>query len=126
MDNNELLPAPSDAEMAAAAKRARQRFGHFIKKAAMEPVNKVLEINTGHIWENNYTQFARLLSEIYGLPLSTEQYEQLKESMDLGYEDIDEIFDRAMLEFERAKRGQPVRKTTPPRELEEFVDGSSI
>ena len=78
------------------------------------------------LWHNNHTQFARLLAEIYSLPLTTEQYEQLKASMDLGYEDIDELFERAMLEWDRAKKGLPVRQETPQKELEAFVDGSSV
>jgi hypothetical protein len=77
-------------------------------------------------WDDNYCQFARLLAEICALPLSTEQYEQLKDAMDLDYEDIDEVFDRAMLEWGRAKQGQVVRKRTPAGELEAFVDGSSV
>lgn len=77
-------------------------------------------------WNNNHTQFARLLSEIRAMGLTTAQYETLKAEMDLGYEDIDEVFDRAQLEWEQAKTGQPVRKTTPYDELERFVDGSSV
>ncbi len=77
-------------------------------------------------WDDNYIQFCRLLAEIRAVSLTTEQYDQLQESMDLGYEDIDEVFDRAQLEWERAKKGQPVRNTTPHQELEAFVDGSSV
>lgn len=77
-------------------------------------------------WENNHTQFARLLAEIYALPLTAKQYEQLKASMDLGYEDIDELFERAMLEWERAKKHKPVRKETPEKELEAFCDGNAV
>lgn len=77
-------------------------------------------------WENNHVQFARLLAEIYALPLNVKQYHGLMESMDLGYEDIDEIFERASLEWGRAKKGKPVRKVTPEKELEAFADGSSV
>ena len=77
-------------------------------------------------WDNNYIQFARLLAEIYSAAgLTTEQYEQLKASMDLGYEDIDEIFERAMLEFERVKIGKLVRKVTPQKELEEALEAAT-
>lgn len=76
-------------------------------------------------WDNNHIQFARLLAEIQALPLTTEQYEQLKASMDLGYEDIDEVFERASLEWERAKKGEPVREQTPQAELDAYTDGSA-
>jgi hypothetical protein len=77
-------------------------------------------------WDNNHTQFARLLAEIAALPLTTEQYEQLKASMDLGYEDIDEVFERAGLEWERAKKGEPVRECTPQAELDAYTDGTAV
>jgi len=78
-------------------------------------------------WNNNHTQFARMLSEIRASGcLTTEVYAALQESMELGCDDIDEVFDRAQLEWERAKKGQPVRKTTPHGELEAFVDGSAV
>ena len=54
------------------------------------------------------------------------QNETLKESMDLGYEDIDDIFERAALEWNRAKTGESVREVTPEDELEEWCDGNSL
>ena len=77
-------------------------------------------------WDNNYLQFARLLDEIRCLGLSTEQYDTLMEAMDLGYEDIDELFERAALEWHRAKQGMPVREQTHSDELEDWVDGSAV
>ena len=77
-------------------------------------------------WEDNYAQFARLLDEIRCLSLTPEQYEALEESMDLGYEDIDEVLERAALEWHRAKLGQDVRQFTPHDELSAWVDGSAV
>jgi len=77
-------------------------------------------------WENNHIQFCRLLAEIRTVSLTTEQYDQLQESMDLGYEDIDEVFARAEIEWMRVKDNKPVRQTTPEDEIEEFLDGSAI
>jgi uncharacterized protein (UPF0128 family) len=77
-------------------------------------------------WDNNHIQFCRLLAEIRAVSLTTEQYDQLQESMDLGYEDIDEVFARAEIEWMRVKDNKPVRQTTPEDEIEEFLDGSAI
>jgi len=77
-------------------------------------------------WNNNHLQFARLLSEIRAMGLTAEQSEQLKQSMRLHQDEIDEVFDRAQLEWERAKRGQPVRKTTPHKEYMAFIDESCV
>lgn len=97
-------------------------------KDAKTALLKDLEAAAGPVicWDNNHTQFARLLAEIYALPLNVKQYHGLMASMDLGYEDIDELFERAMLEWGRAMKDKPVRKETPERELEAFVDGSSV
>lgn len=88
-------------------------------KATTVPANR---------WENNHTQFARLLAEIYRLPLTAAQYEKICEHMDLaGYEDVDELFERASLEWElHLKCGGPVREVTPQKELEAYTDGSSV
>ena len=72
-------------------------------------------------WNHNHIQFARLLSELRAIELTPDQYGELCASMDLGRDDIDELFDRAQLEWERAKAGMPVRKTTPHREFMAFV-----
>jgi hypothetical protein len=53
-------------------------------------------------WENNEIQFPRLLAEIFGI-LTNEQIDFLCESMDLTADDIDELFHRANLEWEKIK-----------------------
>lgn len=55
-------------------------------------------------WENDFVQFARMLSEINStVDLPPEDWKKLEESMDLEIGDIDNIFDRAMEVFERSK-----------------------
>lgn len=72
-------------------------------------------------WENNHVQFCRLLAEMaMVVDFTTPQLAALRESMDLEQEEIDALFDRAMIEFERVKVGKPVRTVTPEREIETF------
>lgn len=57
-----------------------------------------------NLWKNNRVQFARLLSEIRAIGLTREQYDQLMESMDLPEREyIDEIFERAEIEWQKQK-----------------------
>lgn len=66
------------------------------------------------LWDNNHIQFARLISELASLGVPNSKHlKQLCESTDLSVEEIENIFDRAAVEWERAKRCQPVRKHTP-------------
>jgi hypothetical protein len=58
-----------------------------------------------NLWENNRVQFIRLISEINAIGLSPEQYQELSESMDLEIEFIDELFDRAEVEWQEHKKG---------------------
>jgi hypothetical protein len=65
-----------------------------------------------------------MLAEIGSVvELSVDQWSDLCESTGLTQDDIDEVFDRAQIEFERAKRGEPVRKATPVAELERYQNG---
>jgi len=57
-----------------------------------------------NLWENNRVQFIRLISEINAIGLSPEQYQELSESMDLEIEFIDELFDRAEVEWQEHKK----------------------
>lgn len=69
-------------------------------------------------WDNNYLQFVRLISEIGGVQLTKKQVKSLAVSMDLSVDDVNELFDRAHIEWERAKYGYyNVRKYTPRKEL---------
>ena len=54
-------------------------------------------------WLDNSIQFPRLLAEIIGVGLSDEQWESLLETMDLGSDELNELFDRAQSEWEKAK-----------------------
>lgn len=54
------------------------------------------------LWDNDLIQFARLLDEIRATQENLD-YDSLCESMDLEPDDIDELFERAMKVFERAK-----------------------
>lgn len=80
-----------------------------------------MEAALSALWQNNHIQFARLLSEIAGLSLTADQMAELADQMDLEIPDINRLFDRAMLEWERAKDGKPVRQETPPDEIEAFL-----
>ncbi len=56
-------------------------------------------------WVDNNIQFPRLLAEIkMVVTLTPKQKKQLCQSMELEFEKIEEIFDRALTEFNGAKR----------------------
>jgi len=55
------------------------------------------------LWADNRIQFPRLLAEINSVGLTPKQYRDLSESMDLTTEEIDELFDRAIQEWEAIK-----------------------
>ena len=60
-------------------------------------------MNFFSVWEDNTIQFTRLLAEINATGLTTEQYQQICDSTDLGVMDIDELLERAEKEFEEIK-----------------------
>ena len=56
-------------------------------------------------WDNNYVQFARLIAEINAtFPISFDEWEGLKESMDLNDAELNDLFERATEVFETAKK----------------------
>ena len=62
------------------------------------------------IWEDISIQFPRLLAEICAtVDISPEDFEALKESMDLSKEEINELFDRAQEEWEEIKQEHALR-----------------
>jgi hypothetical protein len=52
-------------------------------------------------WNNDPIQFMRLLSEIRGCQLTSEQYADLSASMDLSFDEIDEVLERASAAWEK-------------------------
>ena len=55
-------------------------------------------------WKNNNIQFPRLLAEIDAVVEFTgQQKDELCISMDLEWSDIEEIFERAQIEFDKIK-----------------------
>lgn len=60
-------------------------------------------MNFFSVWDDNTIQFTRLLAEINATGLTTEQYQQICDSTDLGVMDIDELLERAEKEFEEIK-----------------------
>ena len=55
-------------------------------------------------WNNNKIQFPRLLAEIASSSaLTDEVMSELRESMDLSNDEINELFDRAQNEWNRIK-----------------------
>lgn len=55
------------------------------------------------LWQYNHIQFPRLLSEIIGVGLSEEQWDDILENMDLESDELSELFDRAQSEWESIK-----------------------
>ena len=53
-------------------------------------------------WENNNIQFPRLLAEIVATQCNLD-FAALCESMDLTVDEVDELFDRAQMEWEIIK-----------------------
>lgn len=62
------------------------------------------------MWSRNEIQFPRLLAELNAVGLTRRQWQQLSESMDLAFEDIDELFSRAEDEWGRIKEGRPPKR----------------
>ena len=62
-------------------------------------------------WRDNHIQFPRLLAEILATPAITSAVmKELCESMDLTPGEVDELFDRAQLNWERIKQNKkPLR-----------------
>lgn len=54
-------------------------------------------------WNDDAIQFPRLLAEIRAVGLSLQQYEALTDSMDLGFDEINEVLERAESAWERIK-----------------------
>jgi hypothetical protein len=76
------------------------------------------------VWDDNFVQFPRLLAEIAAnLTFEQDQYNDLCAAMDLTEDQVDDLFDRASLEFERIKQGKAPRQVTPRAELEAFWKG---
>lgn len=55
------------------------------------------------LWEDDQVQFTRLLAEISSTELPNYIYDELRASMDLTNEEINELFDRANAAWERYK-----------------------
>ena len=55
------------------------------------------------LWRDNNVQFARLLAEIRGIGLSDRQMHYLREVMDLEDSEINELLERAEVEFQKIK-----------------------
>lgn len=52
------------------------------------------------MWKDDQIQFMRLLAEIQASKLTTEQYIDLAKSMDLSFDEIDQLLQRATDAFE--------------------------
>lgn len=55
------------------------------------------------IWERNEVQFPRLLSEA-AMVLTTEQYEEIAQSMDLTLDEVTSLFERAERAWDNIKK----------------------
>jgi hypothetical protein len=58
-----------------------------------------------NFWKDNRIQFSRLLAEIGMLGLTRPQLKELKVSTDLSEDQINELFVRAVRDFEAVKNG---------------------
>lgn len=58
-----------------------------------------------NLWEDNSIQFPRLLAEI--VATQSLDLDALCDSMDLSLSDLDELFERAVLDWEDIKNGAP-------------------
>ncbi len=57
------------------------------------------------LWETDRIQFARLLSEIRGnIDIATYQWDHLCQEMDLTPAQLEQIFERAQMLYERTKK----------------------
>lgn len=71
-------------------------------------------------WKDNHIQFARLLAEIHG-KLDGPTWASVCEEMDIRPGDLEELFNRAEIEWIRIKGGKTLRRLTPPSEVESFT-----
>jgi len=55
-------------------------------------------------WKNDSIQFPRLLSEIIAGGLSNKQWNYLLAEMDIDSSELNELFDRAQVKWEKAKK----------------------
>jgi len=61
-------------------------------------------MNSNEAWRDNSVQFPRLLAEINAIGLARAQMQELANSMDIEGHELDELFDRATVEFDSIKR----------------------
>jgi hypothetical protein len=67
-------------------------------------VVKIQQVADVPLWENNLVQFARLISEIQGAwSISENDWQALRDSMDLENDDLMALFDRAFDVWDAAK-----------------------
>ena len=59
------------------------------------------------LWDDDLTQFARLIAEINAIDLTAQQHQDLCTSMDLEPHELNELFVRAHERFEASKRALP-------------------
>ncbi len=56
-------------------------------------------------WENNSIQFPRLIAEINGIvDISKKEWRSLCESMDLTSDEVEELFERAQIQWQKIKK----------------------
>lgn len=89
------------------------RMGHTFFEGTMPRIAKALEKIAAamekeekpkSLWDDDHIQFARLLAEFRASGgFNAGQYQDLKESMDLTYDQIDEILERAEVAWVKIK-----------------------
>lgn len=79
---------------------ALERIATAIEENATAPA---LSTDQTASWENDSVQFPRLIAEIKGVGLSSEQVQELCTSMDLKKEDIYDLLERAEATWEDIK-----------------------
>lgn len=76
---------------------------HDLDKGILTELRQPRTSETVAVWDHNSTQFPRLLAELRAYGLTESQYTALEDAMDLGREDIDELFERAEDEWNELK-----------------------
>ena len=75
-------------------------------------------------WDDNLIQFARLLCEIRACcTINQDDFDDLCDSMELAPKYIEQIYDRAEVEFQRAKNGGRPMRMTPHMDMQKLKLG---
>jgi|GEM_PF-627053 len=104
-----VVPAMDDVPTAQAQREALARLTDRLANDTRLDDADVTDEPAVPLWENNGIQFARLLSELRSLGLSSSQYINLCRQTDLTLEEIDGLLERAEACWQRQKNATASR-----------------